>query len=61
MSEQLVWIQVDPAVKAVVIIEVPVTHQDFEVLQCLQRLLALILETIHRRVPLAPLHQAALR
>ena len=38
IAEQLVRVQVDAAVKAVAVIEVPVLHQHFDVLQLLQRL-----------------------
>ena len=38
MTEQLVRIEVDPAVKSVAVIEVPVAHQHLEILQRPERL-----------------------
>ena len=40
MAEQLMRIQVDAPVEAVAVVEVPVAHQHFELLQLLERLVA---------------------
>ena len=56
MPEQLMGIQVDAAVEPIVIVEVPIAHEDFEGLQLLERQLTRILETSHRVGPLSPQH-----
>ena len=48
MAEQLVRVQVDAAVIAVAVVEVPVDHQDLGLLQILQRLLAKLRAFVHR-------------
>ncbi len=48
VTKQLMRIQIDAPVKSVVVVEMPVAHEHFEVLQFLQRLLARVVETIHR-------------
>ena len=52
IPEQLMGIEVDPAVKPVVVVEMAIAHEHFERLQLFQRKLARILETIHRIGPL---------
>jgi hypothetical protein len=48
MPEQLVRVQVHTSVVSVAVVEVPVDHQDFELLQVFQRTLATLGSSIHQ-------------
>src|SRR3954452_8988979 len=48
MSKQLMWIEVDAPVIAVAVVEMPVDHQDLQLLQILQRFLAKLSALVHR-------------